>query len=95
MRILGLVFALVLASFATATAQTYVRGHVRSDGTYVQGYWRSSPDHNPYNNYSFPGNTNPYTGEVATGNPETYLERYYSRSNSWSLPSYASGRDDE
>ena len=37
---------------------------------------RSSPDKSPYNNYSFPGNTNPYTGKVATGNPETYLGNY-------------------
>jgi hypothetical protein len=102
MRLLGLVFALLVTFSMSAAAQTYVQGYTRSDGTYVQGHWRSSPDNNPYNNYSYPGNTNPYTGKVATGDPNTYLERYYSRSISpgYSLPSYSyrrhtSSSDDE
>jgi hypothetical protein len=63
-------------------ADEYVHGYTRSDGTYVQGYMRSSPDGNPYNNYSFPGNTNPYTGKVAPGDPDTYLRNYYDRAGS-------------
>ena len=59
--------------------QVKVRGYYRSNGTYVQPHYRSSPDGNPYNNYSYPGNTNPYTGKVSSGNPDTYLERYYNR----------------
>jgi Putative peptidoglycan binding domain len=59
-----------------------VRGYVRKDGTYVAPHYRSSSDGNPYNNWSFPGNTNPYTGKTATGNPSTYLERYYQRQGS-------------
>lgn len=35
-----------------AEAQVHVRGHYRSNGTYVQPHYRSSPDGNPYNNYS-------------------------------------------
>jgi len=60
-----------------STADVWVSEYYRKDGTYVQGHWRSSPDGNPYNNWSFPGNINPYTGKVATGNPETYLKNYY------------------
>jgi hypothetical protein len=78
MRVLGLVVALLVTFSMSAAAQTYVRGYTRSDGTYVQGHWRSSPDRNPYNNSRYPGNTNPYTGETATGDPTTYLQRYYS-----------------
>jgi hypothetical protein len=64
-----------LASLASpAFAQEYVHPYTRSDGTQVQGYYRSAPDGNPYNNYSYPGNTNPYTGKTATGNPDTYLQ---------------------
>jgi hypothetical protein len=66
----------------SAISQVYVNGYYRSDGTYVKAHYRSSPDGNPYNNYSFPGNVNPYTGKVATGNPETYLRNYYNRNNS-------------
>lgn len=54
-------------------AQVHVKGYTRKDGTYVQPHIRSNPDGNPYNNYSYPGNTNPYTGKVATGNESTYL----------------------
>lgn len=58
-------------------AQVSVHGYYRSDGTYVQPHIRSSPDHNLNNNYSYPGNTNPSTGKVATGNPEIYLKNYH------------------
>jgi antitoxin component YwqK of YwqJK toxin-antitoxin module len=60
-------------------AQVHVKGYTKANGTYVAPYTRSSPDHNPYNNYSYPGNTNPYTGKVATGNPDTYLYNYYNK----------------
>ena len=69
----------------------HVNGYYRSNGTYVQPHYRSAPDGNPYNNWSYPGNTNPYTGKVAPGNPDTYLRNYYDRSggSSYSLPSYS------
>lgn len=65
-------------------AQVWVDGYYRDDGTYVEGHYRSSPDGNPYNNYSFPGNYNPNTGEISEGNPETYLENYYEDESSGS-----------
>lgn len=80
---------LLLALPYITFADTWVSGHYRSNGTYVEGYYRSSPDGDPYNNYSFPGNTNPYTGKTATGNADTYLKNYYNNS-SYSLPSYSS-----
>ena len=58
-------------------SQVHVRGYYRKDGTYVRPHVRSNPDGNPYNNWSFPGNVNPYTGKQATGNPDTYLKNYY------------------
>ena len=47
----------------SAMADVWVNGYTRSDGTYVQGYWRSSPDNSYNNNWGVKGNTNPYTGE--------------------------------
>lgn len=69
----------------------YVNGYYRSNGTYVNGYERTAPDGNPYNNYSYPGNYNPNTGEITGGNPDTYLKNYYNNSsgNSYSPPSYS------
>ena len=73
------IFILIIFSLflSLAFADVHVSGYYRENGTYVQGYWRSSPDSDPTNNFSYPGNVNPYTGKVATGNPETYLKNYY------------------
>lgn len=86
--LLALIGALVVLFASALFADEYVRGYYRSDGTYVPGYYRSSPDRKPYNNYSFPGNVNPYTGKVAPGNPDTYLDQYYNRpySNPYNNP---------
>jgi len=59
--------------------RVYVRGYFRKDGTYVRPHYRTAPDGNPFNNYSFPGNYNPNTGEITPGDPLKYLERYYNR----------------
>lgn len=53
----------LLAASASALADQYVQPHVRKDGTYVEGYNRSSPNSNLYDNYSSQGNSNPYTGQ--------------------------------
>ncbi len=63
-------------------SQVRVKGYYRKDGTYVRPHVRSNPDGNPYNNWSYPGNTNPYTGKVATGNPDAYLRNYYGNGSS-------------
>jgi hypothetical protein len=73
--------AFVFLGFSQADAE-WVRGHIRNDGTYVGPYQRSNPDHNPYNNYNFPGNYNPNSGRTTPGNPDTYLDRYYDRGHS-------------
>jgi len=71
--LIGLIFVINISS-----AQTWVNGYYKSNGTYVTGHYRTNPDGNPYNNYSYPGNYNPNTGKVSTGNPSTYLRNYYS-----------------
>lgn len=79
-RIRALAIALVafcLPVVAAFGGDVYVKGYFRKNGTYVEPHHRSAPDGNPHNNYSFPGNVNPYTGEVAKGDPETYLRNYY------------------
>ncbi len=79
-KILLVVFILlifILTSVGTAFADVYVQGYYRNNGTYVQPHYRSNPDGNPYNNWSYPGNSNPYTGEAAPGDSNTYLNNYY------------------
>ncbi len=78
-----LIFCLLIVVYTqTLYSQVRVSGYTRKNGTYVQPHMRSSPNSNPYDNYSFPGNTNPYTGKTSTGNPDTYLENYYNKNNS-------------
>lgn len=84
--LLSLFLATALLNIADAAVR--VSGYYRKNGTYVQPHYRSNPDGNPYNNYSYPGNTNPYTGKVAGGNPDTYLKNYYDN-DSGNLPSYS------
>lgn len=72
-------FIAALVIFATLTEAARVRGYFRKDGTYVRPHYRTNPDGNPFNNYSFPGNYNPNTGTITGGDPAKYLERYYQR----------------
>lgn len=63
-------YTLFLATLAIKTASAgYVQGHYRQDGTYVNGYHRTNPDGNKFNNYSTQGNYNPYTGKTGTVDP--------------------------
>jgi hypothetical protein len=70
----------VLAIFVTLSScafayDTYVNGYVRSNGTYVEGYHRTSPDNTINNNYGTYPNVNPYTGKQGTIQP-TYGQPY-------------------
>jgi hypothetical protein len=67
-QIAAFVFCLLaVCSFpCEAGGRTYVRGYVRSNGTYVAPHYRTSPDASFYNNWSSIGNVNPYTGKVGT-----------------------------
>lgn len=79
-------FVLALAFISSSSfADQYVSPHVRSDGTFVQGYTRSSPNSTTYDNYSHQGNTNPYTGERG------YRQNEYSAPSTYNNPYNNSG----
>jgi hypothetical protein len=59
-------FAFSMAIAWQVSADQYVHGYYRSNGTYVQPYHRSSPNGTAIDNYSFRGNLNPYTGKFGT-----------------------------
>jgi len=60
MRIL-IALALLFTSIVPSIARdVYVRGYYRSNGTYVQPHYRSSPNNTTLDNFSVRGN--PYTG---------------------------------
>lgn len=63
------ILSLALLAAGAASAQTYVAPHVRSDGTFVQGHVRSTPNGTRSDNYGTRGNVNPYTGQSGTLSP--------------------------
>jgi hypothetical protein len=63
-----MLMAIVLSSPALAD-QVRVKGHVRSDGTYVPAHTRTAPNATKLDNYSTEGNYNPSTGRVGTVDP--------------------------
>lgn len=72
-----------LGMAGAVSADSYVQGYYRDNGTYVQPHYRSSPDGNAGNNYSTQGNTNPYTGQRGTVNPYNYGNSGY---KAWGTP---------
>ena len=76
-----LAVAFVMGWLALAQAQVSVDPYTPKDGTYVGGHYRSNPDGNPYNNWSYPGNVNPYPGKQAAGDSNRYLEQHQKKNN--------------
>jgi hypothetical protein len=77
-------FTLLIASLLIgliASAQTYVKGYTKKNGTYVAPHYRSSPNSTKSDNYSTKGNVNPYTGKAGTKTDNSY--------NTYSTPSYS------
>jgi len=79
------IFLIVLVLFFI-TSLSYaeqVGGYFRKDGTYVPSYERSSPNSTVRDNYSYEGQTNPYTGQEGhhhyRNNPSS---EYYGTSSS-------------
>jgi len=70
-----LAFFLACAVTLPTIAQTYVNPHVRKDGTYVDGHYRSRPNNTVDDNWSTRGNQNPYTGERGTQRPDYEREQ--------------------
>jgi hypothetical protein len=86
-----LVGLLLIGLAGQARADDYVRGYLRSNGTYVSGHYRSSPDSTVTNNYSFYGNSNPYTGSIGRNHYyDAPSSPYYSGSSSSTFGSYSS-----
>lgn len=62
-KIILLALMALFAFSSIASADVWVNGHHRKDGSYVDGHYRSDPDGNKDNNWSTKGNRNPHTGE--------------------------------
>lgn len=84
---------LFAAANSFAQSSVYVSGYTNSVGTYVQGYYRTTPNNTRNDNYSTVGNVNPYTGSYGTKPADSYSSSTYSSpsySSSYSTPTYSS-----
>lgn len=66
MKRLILAAAIAAVGSAAQAASTSVKGYFKSDGTYVQPHYRTTPDSSRMNNWSTQGNVNPYSGKSGT-----------------------------
>ncbi len=73
---------ILLFASSAAFADTYVKGYTKSNGTYVEGHYRSDANSQRSDNYSSQGNTNPYTGERGTQRNEYSDPPQYNKSHS-------------
>ena len=71
---------------AGAMAQVYVKPHTTKNGTFVEGYERTAPNNTNLDNYSTKGNTNPYTGQQGTVQPNYSPPTYQSPQQSYQQP---------
>ncbi len=82
---------MLVSFFATAQGYTYVSGYTRSNGTYVEGYYRTLPNSTLNDNWSTIGNVNPFTGVYGTRAGDSYYSNYTSYSTpTFSTSSYIS-----
>jgi hypothetical protein len=58
-----------LSAIQAASADEYVSGFTRKDGTFVQPHMRSTPDSSYNNNWSVSPNVNPFTGQQGRREP--------------------------
>lgn len=65
-KLLLSIAVLFAATISFAQGRTYVHGYTRSNGTYVQGHYRTLPNDTRNDNWSTIGNVNPYTGIEGT-----------------------------
>ncbi len=81
MKKMILVLAMALISIVTfSQTSQYVNGYYKSNGTYVQGYYRTVANNTVYDNYSTKPNVNPYTGKKGTKTYNTSYSSYKSTS---------------
>jgi hypothetical protein len=86
-KLLASIAIIFLSLVSFAQGYTHVSGYTRSNGTYVQGYYRTLPNDTRNDNWSTIGNTNPFTGVAGTKPGDSYYSSSYS---SYSTPAYSS-----
>lgn len=70
-----ILLAILLTVFIVPTVDARdvrVNGYYKTDGTYTQPHYRTSPNNTQSDNWSTFGNSNPYTGQPGYKTDRTY-----------------------
>jgi hypothetical protein len=95
-KLFFLIAVMFISLNAFAQSTIYVNGYTKSNGTYVEPHYRTSPNKTVIDNYSTKGNYNPYTGNIGTKaiieyrSTPTYSNSYYTPVYMPSSSSYSS-----
>ena len=73
-KILITAFVACLTGCVFSQSRVYVKGYYKSNGTYVQPHYRTSPNHTVYDNWSTYPNVNPYTNQIGTKHQNLYVQ---------------------
>lgn len=76
-----LILIVAILFHLTSNGQVKVKGYTKSNSTYVAPHMRSSPNSTLTDNYSYPGNTNPYREKTAKGNSNLTINNNHSQSD--------------
>jgi|NOAtaT_6_FD_contig_21_3770994_length_329_multi_13_in_0_out_0_1 hypothetical protein len=68
---------LFATAFSFAQSYIYVDSYIKSNGTFVQGHYRTTPNYTRDDNWSTIGNINPFTGAAGTKRGDYYTTPYY------------------
>lgn len=79
------IFAGVDLQAQTNSNHVWVDGYYKSDGTYVEGHYRTAPNNTINDNFSTYPNYNPYTGKQGTISPSPTLFYPNKRLSSYNL----------
>lgn len=69
--VVALFVFIISAQAQVNPSQTYVQGYTRADGTYVSGYYKTTPNETNRDNFTTKPNVNPYTGKPGTIEPDS------------------------
>lgn len=82
-KILFSVIMICIAQLGISQTYNRVNGYFRSNGTYVEPYYRTAPNNTILDNWSTYPNVNPFTNRVGTVNPYNYYSTPSRRRSGW------------
>lgn len=95
MKLVLAILLVALVGEVSAAGTKSVRPHIRKDGTYVEGHYRSAPNQQRFDNFGARNSIyggNPYTGKRGSQRDEFGTPPAYNKPRRDCIPSYGQAR---